>query len=412
MSSNHGAGPLKDILVLDLSQVYQGPYATFLMARAGANVIKIEPPTGEAVRRRARISLSAGAPFAMLNGGKRSITLDLKKEEGKEVFKKLAKKADVLVENFTPGVMDRLGLGWSVLSELNPQLIYGQASGYGITGSDATNRAMDVTIQAMSGMMSVTGFPDGPPVKGGPAVVDFLSGTHLYAGIVTALLERQHSGKGSFVEVAMQETVYPALASNLGFIYGENGGVPPRTGNRHGGLAEAPYNVYPTKDGHISIICITDSHWNNLLKIIGREDLIGDERFSSNPARVARMEETDALVQGWTETQSRDGAYAALTAAKVPSAPVRDLVEVTNDENMHERGMLKWVDHPEFGRICLHNSPIRIHGTEDLPFVASPTLGEHNEQIMSDLLDFSEEEIGVLQEENVLGPTEQRRRLT
>ena len=186
--------PLDGVKVIDVGQVYQGPYAAWLMAKAGADVIKIEPLTGEPVRQRNDVSRGAGAPFAMLNGHKRCITLDLKSPKGVAVLKRLARGADVLLENFAPGVMDRFGAGWSELSALNPRLIYASGTGYGLSGPDRDNLAMDITVQAVSGVMSVTGFPDGPPVKAGPALADFLSGTHLYAGIVTALYERQFTG--------------------------------------------------------------------------------------------------------------------------------------------------------------------------------------------------------------------------
>lgn len=207
--------PLDGIVVLDLGQVYQGPYATFLMAKAGATVIKIEPPDGEPVRQREAVSKGAGVPFALLNGHKRCITLDLKAARGRDLLTRLAARADVLLESYAPGVMDRLGVGWAALHAINPRLVYASGSGYGLSGPDRSKLAMDVTVQAASGMMSVTGFEDGPPVKAGPAVVDFLSGIHLYAGVVTALYERHFTGEGRLVEVAMQETVYPTLASNL-----------------------------------------------------------------------------------------------------------------------------------------------------------------------------------------------------
>lgn len=195
--------PLQGIKVIDLGQVYQGPYATYLMARAGADVIKIEPRGGEPVRRRAAISRGSAVPFAMLNGSKRSLRLNLKSPQGSDVLLALAAKADVLLENFGPGTMDRLGLGWKTLSALNERLIYASGTGYGLSGPDAGNLAMDLTVQAASGVMSITGFPDTPPVKAEPAIADFLSGIHLYAGAVTALYERTATGRGRLVEVAM-----------------------------------------------------------------------------------------------------------------------------------------------------------------------------------------------------------------
>ncbi|WP_244524903.1 MULTISPECIES: CaiB/BaiF CoA transferase family protein [Bradyrhizobium] len=397
--------PLDGVTVVDLGQVYQGPYATFLMAQAGADVIKIEPLTGEPIRERVHVSKGSAVPFAMLNANKRDVSLNLKSERGRDILKRLTANADVLLENYAPGVMEKLGVGWSVMSQLNPRLIYASGSGYGLSGPDRDNLAMDITVQAASGMMSVTGFPDGAPVKCGPAVVDFLSGIHLYAGIMTALYERTFTGKGRLVEVAMQETVYPALASNLAFVY-DKGIAPPRTGNRHGGLAAAPYNVYPTRDGYIAIIGINENHWNNLLKAIDREDLVGDERFSTKPARVRHIEETDELITEWTRRHTKAEAFGVFGKYKVPSAPVRDLIEVTNDKHMHERGMLEWIDHPQFGRIVVPNSPLRIHGADKVERTASPRLGQHNHEILGQMLKLSADEIGRLEADGVIGTAE------
>ena len=196
---------LSDVTVIDFGQIFQGPYASLLLAKAGAIVIMVEPPRGEPGRRRAEPGKSASLPFAMLNQNKHAITLNLKHARGRELLFRMVERADVLLENFSPGTMDELGVGWSRLHEINPRLIYATGTGFGISGPDRDNLAMDMTIQAASGIMSVTGFPDGPPVKAGPTLVDFMGGIHLYAGIVTALYDRDRSGVGRLVEVAMQE---------------------------------------------------------------------------------------------------------------------------------------------------------------------------------------------------------------
>src|ERR1700758_4594516 len=192
--------PLSDVTVLDFGQIFQGPYASFLMAKAGAFVIKIEPPRGEPGRRRAEPGKSATLPFAMLNQNKHAITLNLKHERGRELLFRMVGRADVLLENFSPGTMDGLGVGWGQLCEINPRLIYATGTGFGISGPDRDNLAMDMTIQAASGIMSVTGFPDGPPVKAGPTLVDYMGGIHLYGAILTALYDRISSGEGRLVE--------------------------------------------------------------------------------------------------------------------------------------------------------------------------------------------------------------------
>ena len=373
--------PLAGVVVVDLTQVYQGPYATFLMAKAGAEVIKIEPIHGEPTRIRAKVSGGASLPMAMLNVNKKGITLNLKTDKGREMFKELVKHADVVVENFAPGVMDRLGIGWEVLHQINPRMIYGTGTGFGITGPDRGNLAMDVTIQASSGIMSVTGTPDGPPLRSGASVVDFLSGVHLYAGIVTALFERTRTGQGRLVEVSMQETAYPTLASNLGLLYRQQGKPSGRVGNRHGGLALAPYNVYEASDGHIAIVCATEHHWQNILKAMGREDLKDDPLLSTNKARVENIQHTDDFVESWSRNLTREQLFALSKQYSIPAAPVRTLDEVMHDAHMHERGALEWFDDRDLGQIVLPTTPIRIHGTEKVETISSPLLGEHNQEI-------------------------------
>lgn len=394
--------PLAGVRVIDFGQIYQGPYATLLMAKAGADVVKVEPLAGEPMRNRARTSKGAGIPLAMLNSNKRAITLDLKTERGKELLKDLVKQADVLLENFTPDVMRKLGVGWEVLHEVNPRLIYASGSGYGLSGPDRDAMAMDLTVQAASGIMSVTGMPDGPPMKCGAAVVDFMSGIHLYGAVMTALYERTFTGVGRLVEVSMQESVFPALASNLGMMHSQDGAVPPRTANRHGGLSVAPYNVYAAKDGHIAINVVKDVHWQGLLQIMGRDDLLDDPRFLTNKTRVEHMAETDALVEGWSSQHDRADIIEMAREKRLPVAPVRDLVEVTNDPHMHERGMLEWIDHPAFGRIVVPTTPLRIHGADKVETVPSPEAGQHNDEVLGEWLGLSADEIAALKADRVV----------
>lgn len=394
--------PLAGVTVIDLTQIYQGPYATFLMAKAGANVIKIEPVMGEPTRIRAKVNGGASLPMAMLNVNKKGITLNLKSPKGKEMFKQLIGKADILVENFAPGVMDRLGLGWDVLHSINPKLIYGTGTGYGLSGPDRDNLAMDVTIQASSGIMSVTGMENGPPMRSGASLVDFLSGVHLYGGLMMALYERTRTNKGRLVEVSMQETAYPTLASNIGLLYRSEGVVPPRVGNRHGGLALAPYSVYEAKDGHIAIVCATERHWQNILAAMGREDLVNDERFSTNKARVADIDGTDRFVEDWTRTLTRDELFALSGKHSFPAAPVRSLPEVMNDPHMHARGQLEWFDDDELGRVVLMASPIIVHDADKVKTVSSPKLGQHNQQVYGAMLGLTEQDLTELKTEGVI----------
>jgi CoA:oxalate CoA-transferase len=394
--------PLTGVTVIDLGQIFQGPYAGLLMAKAGADVIKIEPPGGEPLRRRAIADPAAAFPLAMLNSNKRAVSLDLKAARGRALLMAMVKRADVLIENFSPGVMDRLGVGWSVLHAANPRLIYASGSGFGLSGPDRDNMAMDLTVQAFSGIMSVTGYADGPPLKAGPAMADFISGAHLYAAAVTALYQRSVTGKGRLVEVAMQETVYPTLTANFGMLHSSKGQVPARTGNRHGSLSVAPYNVYSANDGFVAVICEIDKHWSNLLTAMGRDDLKRDPRFTTAAQRVKNIAETDAVVQAWTQTLGKWQVFELARRHRFPAAPVRDLVEVMNDPHMHERGMLEQIDHPELGRITVPGSPLRFHGAERAGTVPSPRLGEHNEEIYGRWLGLPDDEIGRLRDDGVI----------
>ncbi|MBI3936791.1 MAG: CoA transferase, partial [Betaproteobacteria bacterium] len=394
------------VTVLDLGQIYNGPYAGFLMAMAGARVIKVEPRDGESLRHRTLIG-GAALPFAMLNSNKLAVTLNLKSARGRELLIEMVRRADVLLENFVPGAMERLGVGYEVLREANPRLIYASGSGFGRSGPYRDYPAMDISIQAMSGVMSVTGYPDGPPTRAGPAVCDFFCGTHLFGAVTTALYERERTGRGQLVEVAMLEAVYFSLSSSLGLYFGSGsyGGpirFPQRTGNRHPGHAAAPYSVYRAADGYITILCVNNAHWKSLLKAMGREDLREDGRFETPKNRAAHGEEVDEIVGAFAARFGRDELYELLLKHRVPCAPVRDLAEVTNDAHLHARGMLEWMEHPQYGRIAAARSPLRFEGVAPTRLAPSAALGQHNAEVYCGWLGLSPSELEQLQREEVI----------
>ena len=404
-SAANPAYPLSGITVLDLSHVYNGPYAAFLMALAGATVIKIEPLHGEHLRSRGDLG-GADLPFAMLNSNKKPVTLNLKSEKGRDLFRELVARADILVENFAPGVMDRLGIGGAELHKINPRLIYGSSSGYGKDGPYRDYPAMDLVMQAMSGIINSTGFPDQPPVKSGAAVCDFSAGIHLYAAIMTALYERERTGKGRVVEVAMQDAIYASLASNYGMVHARGAAAPDRTGNRHGGLGIAPYNVYATSDGYVVLNCPGDHHFRAVLDVMGRPELKEDPRFLSRSSRVVNFAAVDELIESWTKTLTKDDVAQRMLAAAVPCAPVRKLAEVMNDENMHARGSLQWIDHPRLGRVALPHSPLVFEGTERRPLEPSLPLGASNDAVFGAWLGHSQEELAAYKAAGVIGYSE------
>lgn len=381
----NGRWPLEGVKVLDLGQVYNGPYAGFLLAQAGADVVKIEPLEGEAIR--ARGGDQPPLSHVMLNAGKRGMAIDLKSDDGRALFLDLVDKADVLLENFAPGAMDRLGLGSDLLLQRNPRLIYGSSTGYGAWGEDRNNLAMDLTIQAYSGIMSLNGAPDGPPLKAGLAVVDFLGGVHLYSALVTALYERSQTGKGRVVEVAMQETALTAQATSFTAMQMAGGDQPPRRGNSHPAGAGAPYNVYACKDGHVAIICVRDSHWRALAEASGHAEAADDPRFAVGPERAKQEAEVDRMIGGWTATLSKYEVAAICKEKRVPAAPVRELPEVAADAPLRARSALFDIDTPDLGPAVVPGSPLRFHGSPRPEWRRNPDLGEHTGEVLREWLD-------------------------
>lgn len=392
---------LEGITVLDLGQIYNAPYAGFLLANAGARVIKVESLIGETLRGRGEKS-SAAYAFAMLNQNKESITLDLKHPTGKALFIDLVKHVDVVLENFSPGVMAKLGLSAEILREANPSLIYAAGSGYGQEGPHRDYLAMDITVQAMSGIISTTGIEGQPPLKSGVALCDFLGGIHLYGAITTALLRSQRTGQGATLDVAMQDSVFPVLATVLGAYYNDDKKIPVKSGNKHPALSVAPYNVYAANDGHVSIICIRDGHWRSMLEAMGREDLLDDDRFSRMSDRAEAMDVVDDLVSSWTATRDKQTVLEILQKHSVPCAIVRNVEEVLNDQQMHYRGMLRRVEHPELGEVILPASPLYFQGEERLEQTLAPKLGEHNELILEELLGLDKTRIEQLRADGVI----------
>ena len=377
-------GPLDGVVVLDLTQIYNGPYATFLMAMAGANVIKIEPEEGEHLRRRPH-ARGATEPFAVLNANKRSLVLDLKSDAGREVLLELVRTADVLVENFAPGVMKRLRLDEDTLRTVNPRLVIASGNGYGADGAYRDYTAMDLTVQAMTGVIAVTGHPDQAPVKAGPAVADFFAGTHLYGAIVTALYQRRVTGEGCNVEVAMMDALLPSLMSTLG-LYKAGSKQNLRTGNGHGGLMIAPYNVYQAQDGGVAILAVSDQHWDSLGSVLDCPELVTDQRFADKMSRVKNRIALDTTIGELAQKFTKKQLFERLVAARIPSAPVRELEEVINDEHLHARGMLSWTEHPVYGRMLGMGSPLRFAGYAGPESIPSHELGADNREVLAELV--------------------------
>ncbi len=384
--------PLEGITVLDFGQVYNGPYCGFLLAQAGARVIKVESLRGETLRARGDRA-SASYPFAILNSNKESITLNIKTAEAQHLIKTMAAEVDVVLENFAPGTMSKYGIGAEDLRALNPQLIYASSTGYGSSeGPYRDFLGMDITLQAMTGVMSITGEEGSPPLKTAAAFADFIAGTHLYAGIVSALLGRERNGEGATVDISMQDCVFPTLATALGSYY-LAGEQMPRSGNRHPGRALAPYNVYKTSDGHVAIICIREGHWRKLCLAMNNEGLADDPRFANMADRAEHMDALDDIVNAWSSQLTRDEVFKLTQRHGVICAPVQGLGDVVNDVHLAERGTLIEREHPGLGAIKQMHTPLRFRDIDPPALTDAPELGAATQAVLAELAGVDEAEL-------------------
>lgn len=393
--------PLSGITVLDFGQVYNGPYCGFLLAQSGARVIKVESLLGETLRARGDRS-PASYPFANLNTNKECITLNIKKPEARDLIRQMATKVDVLLQNFAPGTMEKFELGPEQLRSLNPRLIYAMSTGYGASeGPYKDYLGMDLTLQAMSGTMSVTGEEDGPPLKTPAAFADFIAGTHLYSGIVSALYAREQTGEGATVDISMQDCVFPTLSTAIGSYY--YAGEPlPRAGSRHPAKALSPYNVYEAADGHVAIICIREGHWRKFCEAMEQPELAEDERFVDNKIRSQNIELVDEVVNSWTRQLSRAEITERCQAHGVICAPVQTIPETVEDPHMMARGSLNKFDHPGLGEISLFQTPIRYNDIDPPEIKPVQQLGESTDGILTEFLGLSSEEIEGLRDDEAI----------
>ncbi len=396
-------GPLDDLRVLDLSHYYAGPYATMLLSFLGAEVVKIESPDGGEHGRTfyRRPGAPIGLPFALMNSNKRSVTLNLKKPEGLEIFKRLVSRFDLLVENFAPGVMARLGCDYQTLSSINPRLIYASVTGYGRTGAYAKLPAFDPVVQAMGGIVGTTGEASGSPMRAGPTIADILGGAHFTAAILAAIRERDRTGKGLQAEIALYDAVIPTLTTHVGAYYGL-GCTQLRTGNRSPGAAIAPSSVYPARDGYVLILGDSDERWRRLCDFMGRPELCRDERFATSKARVEHQDELDQIIALWTRTFPKRELMDRLNAGGVLCGMVQELPEVLTDPDLHQRGMLQEIDHPSLGRITVITSPLRLHDKAPEVRKPAPVLGADNEWFYENELQISREGLAGLRSRGVV----------
>ena len=403
--------PLEGLVVLDLTRFLAGPYCTLLLGGLGADVIKIESPSGgEAHRNR--------APFAGPNGAsmtkqtdediglmvlhrarnKQSITLNLRDDRGTALFKSLVRKADIVVENFSPGTIDKMGLGYETLKECNPRIILCSISGFGQEGPRRDWRAYDPIVQAASGISTVTGFPEHPPARCGAAISDTTAPLFALIGILSAVQMRAKTGRGEWVDTSMQDGTFFLLPDLIEHMAA--GMVPERRGNTHPG--GVPFNVYKAVDGYVSICAVSAQNWKSLLKALGREDLHEDPRFVNLQKRMEYRDEVDTLVQAWVGDKTVDEAVDNLQSHEVPAGPVLSPAELMEDAHLIERGMVVDVEHPRRGvlpGVKGFGMPIKFAGKKfgfDQP---CPEVGEHNNKVYRGILGMDDEEISELRNE-------------
>jgi crotonobetainyl-CoA:carnitine CoA-transferase CaiB-like acyl-CoA transferase len=397
---------LSDVTVLDLGQVIAMPFCTMLLADLGARVIKVESRERGRERvslgiKRTRNGVEERVPAAQYRErNKLAITLELKTPRGVELFKELVARADVVTENFSVGTMERLGLGYEELRALNPRLIYASITAFGQHGPYAAQRGYDMLAQAISGYMSITGFPDGPPTRSGQSISDYYAGMLCAFSIVSALHYRQRTGRGQRIDLALLDSLLVAM-DNLGERYTVGGETLTRAGNVSFGGSSS--GVYPTTDGHVAIAAgASDAVWRRFCEIIGRGDLIRDPGFATAAARRDRRDAVAAIIAGWTGQRARAEVVRILASAGVPAAPVNTVAEMVADPQVRAREMFVERDDPTYGPLTTTGTPLKLSETPGQIRWLAPLPGAHNEAVFVDLLGYSREDLARWEQEGVI----------
>ena len=393
-------GPLAGVRVLDFTRVLAGPAASLALADLGAEVIKVEPPgTGDETRTFPPVRDGESHYFLSVNRGKRSIVIDLKSEQGLQLARDLAAKCDILVENYRPGVMDRLGLGYAALSAINPRLIYCAISGYGQYGPLKDRPSFDIVLQAMSGALAMNGEPGGLPTKLGIPIGDLVGGINGPIGILAALYERERTGKGRMIDVSLMDGLLGMLGyiAQLAFFTGQD---PARQGSQHPNLV--PYGIFPARDGSIVIACLTPGFWGRICASIGRDDLTTDPRYDTLEKRRDARDEVNAIVSGFTSRHSVEELIVLFTAHEVPHAPILGVTEALHQPQAQARGMVVEAEHATLGPIPIVNRSIQFADAPQPMPAAPPVLGQHTDAILADVLGLGADHIAALRAANVV----------
>lgn len=394
-------GLLDGIVVLDLGRVLACPYAATMMADMGATVIKIENPKGgDDTRKMGPFVNGNSVYYANFNRGKVGVTLNLKEPEGKEIFKEMVKKADVVLENYRPGTMEKLDLGYDVLKEVNPGIVYGSISGFGHTGPLSKRAGYDIVGQAMGGLMSTTGWPDGPATRTGTPMGDVLGALNMTVGVLAALVNKQRTGKGEKVDVALVDSVAAAM-ENITMIYQSTGRIPQRIGNRY--ESTYPYDTFPAKDGDVVIAAGNNKLYAILCDVMGKPELKTDPRFAEVKDRVANHVAMREIIVPWTKQHTIDEVDKLLNDAGCPACPVNTLDRLVVDPQIAgARGMFPTIDQPGIGELQITAIPAHTTRTSTAPRKAAPLLGEDNADVYGKLLGLDEAKLADLKAKGVI----------
>lgn len=391
--------PLAGVRVVDFSRVLAGPFCTALLGDLGADIIKIEPPAGDDYRSVGPFADGESGLFAAMNRNKQSIVIDLKTDAGRELAQSLSVGADVVVENFRPGVAEKLGIGYAQLSERNPSLVYASVSGFGQTGPESYRPAYDIILQAMCGLMDATGSPDGTPTLVGESVSDVVSGLFASWGVLAALLAREKTGKGTHVDVSMFDATL-SLSATLVARFAATGLAPKRVGNRH--PSSAPFGAYRAADGFYVVAVLNNKLFETFAHAIGQPHLAADPRYASDDSRCRNEADLRASIEAWSSHHTVEQVNRILGAAGIPVAPIRNVQQALESDHAAFRGLL--TEAPRHGRasIRLPSQPVKFSAYDANRMTAAPALGEHTERVLQ-AMGLSDERIGELRANGALG---------
>lgn len=396
-----GQPPLKGIRVLDLTRIIAGPYCAMILGDLGAEIIKVEQPKiGDESRAWGPPWVKEmSAYFISINRNKKSLTLNLKNPQGIEIFKSLVKTADVLLENYRPGTMEEMGLSYDVLQEINPRLVYCDMTGYGTEGPYRDKPGVDVIVSAIGGLMSITGQPDGEPVKVGVPLTDVLTGIYAFGAVASALLLREHTGKGQRISINLLAMQLATLI-NIGSNYLIGGIIPRRWGSAHPNIV--PYEAHRTKDDYLIFGVVNERMWKSFCHLLGMEELEDDPRFSDNSKRIENRKALNEIIDSKIAEKTVEEWIPLFDQAGIPCGPINTFDRVFNDPQVLHLGLVKEVDHPAYGKVKVVGPPATFSesaiGIQSPP----PMLGEHNEEILTRLLGYSEEQVTALKEQGVI----------